>query len=209
MSFSTYSDLQTAVADWLNRTDLTATVPDFISLAEAEIKRRLRRTSVRTTITISSEETTPPTDMAELRSISLETASPSGDVPLNIVTPEMLAETRARNDAVAGRPTDAAYMAGKIVVSPSPDQSYTARILYYSSPTSLSATVSTNTVLAEAPDAYLYGSLLQAAPYLEHDERIPVWREAFDRAIDQLNEMRTREEYAAGLKNVRLPVVFD
>src|SRR2546423_1608923 len=115
MAFSTYAELKSSVADWLNRTDLTAQIADFVGLAEAEMKRRLRRTSVRTTLTISTEETTPPSDLAELRSISLESASPAQDVPLRIGTPEMLAERRARSSAVAGRPTDAAIIAGKIV----------------------------------------------------------------------------------------------
>ena len=208
MALSTYSDLKASVADWLNRTDLTNQVVDFISLAEAEMKRRLRRSSTRTTISISSEETALPADCAELRAISLESSSPQRDAPLNLCTPEMLAETRARNSGVAGRPTDAAFMAGNLVVSPVPDQTYTARIFYFTQLTPLSNSAPTNAVLAEAPDAYLYGALLQAEPFLEHDERVGLWQQKFDRAIDQLNEVRVREEYSASLKDVRLPVVF-
>jgi hypothetical protein len=37
----TYAGLQASVADWLNRADLTAVVPDFIAMAEAQISRRL------------------------------------------------------------------------------------------------------------------------------------------------------------------------
>ena len=131
MSLSNYVMLQAAVADWLNRTDLTSQIPDFVTLCEAEMKRRIRRTSTRTTISLSAEETTPPADMAELRSASLETGSPYQDVPLRLCTPEMLSARRSRAGAVAGRPTDMAIIAGKIVVSPAPDTTYTARIVYF------------------------------------------------------------------------------
>lgn len=207
MSLSNYATLCTAIADWLNRSDLTTVIPDFVTLAEAEMKRRLRRSSTRTTLSISAEETTPPTDMAELREAYLESGSPTRDTPLRNCTPSMLAERRARNAGATGRPTDICHFAGKIVVSPVPDQTYTARIVYFTQLTALTGTA-TNAILTEAPDAYLFGSLLQAEPYLEHDERIATWRERFDRAIDQLNTVRDNEEHAGGLSAVRLPVVF-
>lgn len=208
MSFSNYSALQTAIADWLNRTDLTAQIPDFITLAEAEMKRRLRRTSTRTTLSVSTEATVLPADVAELRSIYPESGSPTQDKPLRICTPEMFAETRARNQNVAARPTDAMVLGGTLYVQPTPDATYTMRITYFTQLTALSGSVATNAVLTEAPDAYLFGSLLQAEPYLEHDERIPTWKQKFDDAIEQLNDVRTREEYGSGIRDVRLPRVF-
>ncbi len=208
MSLDTYANLQLSVADWLNRSDLTAVIPDLIALAEAEIKRRLRRTSVTGQIDVDDEFVNPPSDMAELRSISLVTGSPTLDGPLRVCSPEMLAERKARNAAAAGRPSDVAIVAGQLQFAPTPDQVYTANIFYYQSLDPLTATTASNDVLEEAPDAYLFGALLQAEPYLEHDERIQVWREKFDRAIDQLNDVRDREEYTASLRPIRLPMVF-
>lgn len=209
MSLDTFANLKTEIAEWLDRSDLTAKIPTFITLCEAEMKRRLRRTSVRTTMTISAEETTLASAIAELRSIHLETGSPSSDVPLRIGTPEMVAERRARNAGATGRPTDACVVGGKLVVAPSPGQSYTARIVYFQTLTPLSDSETTNDVLEEAPDAYLYGSLMQAEPYLEHDERIPMWEKKFDKAMEQLLVVRDNEEHGAALQGVRLPVVFN
>lgn len=209
MALDTYANLQTSVGDWLNRTDLTSVIPDFIALAEAEIKRRLRRSVTRTTLTIDGEAITPPADMAELRSIYLASDSPTQDTPIRIATPEMLAERRARNAGNTGRPTDVAYVAGELLFAPTPDQTYTAEIIYFTQLTALSNTNTTNAVLQEAPDAYLFGALLQAEPYLENDPRIPVWQDRFDKAIDQLNDVRDREEYNASLRSLRLPIVFD
>ena len=42
MALTTYAELKTSVGDWLNRSDLTTAIPDFISLAEAQIERNLR-----------------------------------------------------------------------------------------------------------------------------------------------------------------------
>ncbi len=75
MALSTYSELKTSVADWLNRSDLTSAVPDFISLAEAQVERRLRTRQmiVRATATIDSEYSAVPADFLEARSLKLQT----------------------------------------------------------------------------------------------------------------------------------------
>jgi hypothetical protein len=200
--------LVASLADWLNRTDLTAQIPDFITLAEAEMKRRLRRTSTKTTISITGETVAIPATVAETRSLWLSSGSPYQDVPLRLCTPEMLAERKARSGAVVGRPTDFAVMGSNYIFEPAPDQTYTGIIFYYAALIPLTALNLTNVVMTEAPDAYLYGSLLQAEPFLEHDERVPLWRDKFDRAIDQLNLVRENEEYTASLRSSRLPTVF-
>lgn len=208
MSLDTYANLQASIADWLNRSDLTTQIPDFIALAESEIRRRLRRTSKTDQIDVDDEFVDIPSDMAELRSLSLVTGSPESDVPLRVCTPEMLAERKARQAGAAGRPSDVAVIAGQLQFAPAPDQTYTANIFYFQSLDPLSTTNTSNDLLDEAPDVYLFGALMQAEPFLEHDERIGTWKQKFDDGIDQLNDVRTREEYNASIRAVRLPVVF-
>lgn len=208
MSLDTYANLQTAVADWLNRTDLTSQIPDFVALAEAEMKRRIRRSTTRASLTISTDATNLPADCAELMSVYLVSDLPTMDLPFRLGTPEQVAERRARNADVAARPDTGAIIAGQLVVAPTPDQTYTAEIIYRTQLTPLSNSNTTNAILSEAPDAYLYGTLLQAAPYLEHEDVSPVWQQKFDNAIEQLNAVRQGEEYGASLKAVRLPITF-
>jgi hypothetical protein len=209
MALSTYTELKAAVADWLNRTDLTSAIDyDFLPLCEAELKRRVRRTTKTGTIYVATAEVSPPSDMAEPISLRLDSGSPYQDVPLTICTPQMLAEVRARHGDTTARPTHVAYYNSKFQFAPEPDQSYDCTVVYVMQFTALSGTNTTNAILTEAPDAYLYGCLLQAAPYLEHDERIPIWQAKFDAAISQLNQVRDREEYGGGIGDVRLPVVF-
>lgn len=208
MALTTYTELKAAVADWLNRTDLTTPIIDFISLAEAEMKRRLRRATESTTIYISAGNMNGPSDMAEPIHLRLSSSDPYLDGNLSLCTPEMLTDVRQRTGYVAGRPTHFAFYDGQLQFAPIPDQSYDGILLYAQQLTPLSDSVSSNAVLAEAPDAYLFGALLQATPYVEHDERIAVWQMKFDNAIEQMNEVRVRESYGAGLKESRLPVIF-
>ena len=207
MDLSNYTGLKAAIADYLNRVDLTTQIPGFIQLAEAEIARRVRRKTVRTSITIAQESTTLPADCAEPRAIHLLTSNRWQDMPLYVGTFEQLAETRASH-SVAGRPTRAAMMGRQLLVAPEPDKSYQADLLYFAQITPLSASVSTNDVLLESPDAYLYGALKHSALFLEHDERIPVWSGFFDNALAQLEIVREREETNASLRPVRLPRRF-
>jgi len=209
MALTSRTELLAAIADWLGRSDLTTAIAaDFVPLCEAEMKRRIRRTTSSTTIYISAGNMDGPTDMASPISLHLDSADVYQDAPLKLSTPEMLYEHRATYGGVAGRPTRWAFYDSQLQFSPVPDQSYDGILLYNVQLTPLSASVASNAILVEAPDAYLFGSLLQAAPYLENDERIPVWQAKFDAAIEQLNHVREDESYGGGQKEVRLPVVF-
>ncbi len=67
MSITTYSELKTAVANWLNRDDLTAVIPDFISLAEADMDRKVRhwRMEKRATVQLDDQYSRVPSDWLE------------------------------------------------------------------------------------------------------------------------------------------------
>lgn len=210
MALDTYANLQASIASWLNRSDLTTQIVDFISLAEAEMSRRLRRSTERASLTIGSKVNIMPCTAAELRSIYLVTGTPHLDKPLNVVTPEVLAEMRALQGGQVGRPRWAAITSSgrELIVAPAPDQSYTAEVIYFKQLQPLSATNTINEELHAAPDLYLYGALAQAEPFLEHDERMDLWKTKFDNGIDQMNNLRDREEFGASLNPVRLAVVF-
>ncbi len=204
---TSYTSLQAQLADWLNRSGLTMPVDDFITLAEAEMNRRLRRQSTRASITIASARTTLPDDVAEVRSLYLTTGIKKLDQPMRSCTLAMIAESQARAGGHTGRPVDFNLRGNVLTVSPAPDQTYTAAIYYFRQLTPL-AESETNSVLTEAPDAYLYGALLQAAPYLEDDIRITMWQTKFSNAIEQLNAVAQAEEYGASGKTPRLPMSF-
>jgi hypothetical protein len=92
MALTTYTELKTSIADWLNRSDLTATIPDFISLAEAQIERTLRTRQMltRTTLTIDGEFESTQSDFLETRALKLTSTNPV--TPLSFMTMDALDE---------------------------------------------------------------------------------------------------------------------
>lgn len=207
MDLTTYTGLQAAIASYLNRDDLTASIPGFIALGEAEMRRRLRDDTVVATMSIAAASNAVPAGCKELRSVKLVTSSTSIDVPLRLGTKEQLDEKQASLGPVA-RPQVAAFLAGVLYVAPTPDQTYTAEIAYYTVLSALSGSVASNWILVAAPDAYLYGALLHSAPFLEHDERVPLWRDLFDAAMLSVEIQRDNREFGASLKEMRLPRQF-
>lgn len=73
------------------------------------------------------------------------------------------------------------------LIAPTPDQNYPFEILYYELPQLLDDSVQTNWITEYAPQLLLYGTLVEATPFLKNDERIQVWQSMYDRAAAMLN----------------------
>ena len=73
------------------------------------------------------------------------------------------------------------------LITPTPDAAYPLEILYYQLPPLLDEEFETNWLTENAPEILLYGTLLEATPFLKNDERIPVWQNMYDRAAAMLN----------------------
>lgn len=73
------------------------------------------------------------------------------------------------------------------LIAPTPDAEYPFEILYYELPPLLDDVVQTNWLTEYAPQLLLYGTLLEATPFLKNDERINVWQSMYDRAAAMLN----------------------
>lgn len=204
---SNYTTLQSEVDSWLARTDLS--VPSLIQLAELRIGRLVRRKTLRASLTLSAYANvlTQLADFGELRSIRLDTAVISDNQPIKIVSPEQLAEAR-QQFSPTGRPRFACVVGTELLVGPSPDQDYSCEVTYFEKLTPLSDSVPTNSILTEAPDIYLWGTLVEGSKFLEHDARVPMWKDSFDTAINELNNVREREEFSASLRPIRLPIVI-
>ena len=185
MALSTYTELKSSVADWLNRTDLTSVVPDFISLAEAQIERtlRTRQMIVRATASIDTEYSAVPADFLETKSIKLNTNPVTALVFESV---DALDNLKSTTYISAGKPRYFGIVGSQVRVLPVPDNTYTAELIYYAKLAKLSSSNATNWLLTQAPDVYLYGSLMQAAPYLKDDARIPVWAAIYTRGLEEL-----------------------
>ena len=113
--------------------------------------------------------------------------------PMYAQTIEAMDDLDAKNPGT-GKPVYFCVVGNQIRVHPAPSGNYTAELAYYSTINKLSASVASNWILASHPDAYLYGALLQAAPYLKDDERAGVWTGLYVAAIEAI---KTADERAA------------
>ena len=196
MALSTYAELKTSVADWLNRSDLTAAIADFVTLAESQIERVLRNRNMLTrgTGNITAEYTALPADFLDGLTLKLTGTNPI--TPLQFETLNNLDQLQNTTYLSNGKPLFYAIIGTNFRVLPIPDSTYAYEIDYYAKLAKLSVSNTTNWLLTQAPDIYLYGSLLQAAPYLQNDERIPVWVALYTKGIDDLRLADNRSTQA-------------
>jgi len=195
MAFTTYTELKSVVADYLARTDLTAQIPDFITLAEVRLKRDLRIRQMlkvaTSAMTVSDSTVALPSDFLAIREIHLDT-NPAASL-------EYLSPSSFFNNAhttVLGKPTKYTVLAAEFQFAPIPDSAHTLQILYYATPTPLSTSVASNVFLANCPDLLLYAALGEAEPYLINDARIQTWAALYDRGLTSLSSSDESSEYA-------------
>jgi hypothetical protein len=73
------------------------------------------------------------------------------------------------------------------LVAPTPASAYSFEVLYYERVQPLDSTNQSNWFTVYAPQALLYGSLLQAMPFLKNDERSSLWQAQYDAVIAALS----------------------
>ena len=202
MAINSYSTLQTAVANWLDRDDLAARIPEFISLCEARFNRSLRLRAMETLdTTVSTVGGTStialPTGYVQMRDFHL-TTSPL--TQLQYLSPEMM--IRLNSGSQSGKPLTYTIIADTIRLGPTPDSAYTTSMLYYKTFDALSAIAPTNWVIINAPDVYLYGTLLEAEPFLMNDARTQLWAEALRESINTLQEQDNKDRHSGSVLRV-------
>ena len=181
MSITTYTELKTAVADWLNRDDLTdARITDFIQIAENRIFHELRIPPMETTAVLTVNATGKvalPANYLEARDVIYN------DRQLERVSlAQILSQTQAQ-----GTPLWFARDTVALRFWPNLLEDDTVTLVYYGEPTKLSATNATNDVFDMAPELYLYGALIAAGTYVgAPPERMSLWSESFNDAMQRL-----------------------
>lgn len=200
---TTYSGLVSTIADWLNRPDLADQVGDFVILLEARLNRILRTPEMEETATLEAdaERIDLPVDFLQARALYLD-SDPRRE--LEAVSLGTLRTKYAQQ--IAGQPEVYAISGTEIVFGPEPDAEYDAILTYYQKITALSSDNQTNWLIVSHPDIYLYGSLVMAEAFLWDDERLPMWKSAWDEALDELMEHGKRKQYGAAPLRLRASV---
>lgn len=188
MSISNYTELKTAVANWLHDDLFTSIIPDFITIGEASLNRQLRLFQMENTATLSTSITDRfaalPSGFLEL----IDLAIYADNYPQTL-TQESLASINERSTTVTGLPKFYA-ISSNIVFDIISDQVYTCSLRYYKKLDIAADT--TNFLLTDYPDLYLYSALMAAAPYIQDDARIGTWASMLDNAIKATNRVDAR-----------------
>jgi hypothetical protein len=219
-----YASLQTAISDWLLRSDLEQQIPTFISLAEASFNRRLRlRAMLKQVITVSRNgRATLPSDFLEVKKVQL-------DLPvrmLRYVTPDELVTRQTNPVSVYSILGDSLILTPDTWTATKPpeeilqveDSNYLLRdvpnslnnivaaaeagvvpigLTYYGKIKALSNTQTTNDLLDLAPDLYLFGSLMATSHYLKEDNRLSLWKSLYDEAVAEQRIAEDRAEHGS------------
>lgn len=203
MAITTYAELKTSITDFLNRDDLDTVAPTFISLAEADMSRRVRhwRSEKRSTAGIDTQYSALPDDFLEAIRLYIT----SGDTrPLELISQAEMLDRKFRNLNTSGQPAYYAITAGEIEVYPVPDGTYTSELYYNARLPALSASTTTNWMLEYYPDAYLYGALVHSAPYLKEDTRLQTWAALYQSAVDAINTESESSKFGGSGRRMKI-----
>ena len=181
MSITTYSELVSALdgaSGYLHRGDLTAKIPDFIRVAESRINRKLRvllqELDSPLTATIGSRLMAVPTRFGTPISLWLETYQPRDE--LKYRTAEDMPVTTDNGGS------DYYTVDGDYIATENPaDIAYSYTLRYWTKFDI--ASTSTNTVLTNYPDIYIYGTLVASTAWTQDMSQLQFWAQQRDEAM--------------------------
>ena len=188
----TYDSLVSDISSYLERTDAAtlAKIPTFIMLAEQVIASQIKFLGNLTPMTSTMTASQPVIDKPARwhKTVSMNVTVAGEKRPVLLRKYEYLREFWPN-------PTDtdvpqyyADYDYTHWLVAPTPDDDYVFEVLYYERIQPLDSSNQTNWFTIYAPQALLYGTLLQAMPFLKNDERIPMWQAQYDLIMQTLKQ---------------------
>ena len=200
MALSTYDELKTSIANWADRDDLSNFIPDFIALTEARFNRELRLRSMEqkeyATTVGGQANYALPTNYLQMREFRLNT---DPTVSLQYVSPEIYEAWNLGS----GQPKWYTIIANEIRLGPVPAGAYEMEMLFWRKFPSLSPTQTTNWMLQNAPDVYLYGSLLELEPFIQNDARINVWAAGYQKAVSDIQLQDDKDRHSGSALTVQ------
>ena len=197
MSITNYSELKTAIADWINRDDLSDDrLSDFIQMAENRIFHVLRVPPMEKYANLTTDtegKVTVPSDFLEAKDVIF-----NGKPLDRISTTEFYAR-----DAAQGTPIAFTRETVYLRLWPTPGPAVTGlKMVYYALPTALSGSNASNAVFAMSPELYLYGALVAAGTYFGSPvEKLSVWSESFNDTVKRLTD-NARQSEVSGSTNL-------
>lgn len=197
MAISTYSEVKTAVANWLNRSDLTTYIPDFVTFAEVRIYRELKVRQMETALSsaISSGTIAVPSGFTSLKYAYVD-GSPTRR--LEPATPQQIYEQYPTRSADA-KPRHIAREGATFIFGPYPDSGYTIKGIYYKKLDALSDSNTTNWLTSDAPDLLVFAALCEAEPFIKNDPRLALWEGKYQ-VQKTLLESQDQNDMGSGMR---------
>jgi hypothetical protein len=197
VSITSFSELKVAVADWLNRDDLSdARLGDFVDMAQNRIFHVLRIPVMEKFVAITVDtngKIALPTDFLEAKDVLFN------DKPLDRIS---LTEFYSRGIS-QGQPIAFTREAEYLRLSPNPGNVSGMKMIYYAEPPRLSGTTATNDVFSITPELYLYGALVAAGTYLGSPvEKMQIWSESFNDTMQRLVDHARQAEVSGSTNTV-------
>ena len=199
MALSTYTELKSAIANWLNRSDLTTEIgDDFIKLVESEYNSKLRIKAMLTSKTdysVDAETVAVPTGFLQVRDFYI--VQGTNKYSLTYMPPTQM--DQVKGGSTTGRPNVYTILGTNFRFATTPDATYTATINYYKAIDALSGSTATNWILTNHPGVYLYGSLYHAANFLGGIEpnKLQNWLQLYQTGLERI-ERNDREDQWSG-----------
>jgi len=192
----TYDNLTSNVLQYLERNDpaVVNQIPTFIMLAEFEIAEMMKSLGqqqvVQSTMQVGNPVIPKPARWRKTVSMNITVA---GKLQSVLLRKYEYLRNYAPDSTATGTPLYYSdYDYDNWLVAPTPDQSYAFEVLYYERLVPLSSDTQTNWITRNAPNAMLYGTLLQAMPFLKNDQRL-IFQQKYTEAIQALsNEDKLR-----------------
>lgn len=187
----TYTSLAADIESYLERTDTAtiAKIPTFIMLAEQTIASQIKFLGTLTvdTSTMVAGTATIAKPARWRKTVSMNYTDANGDrQPILLRKYEYLRNYWPDGTQQSAPLYYADYDYTHWLIAPTPDAAYTFEVLYYQRPQPLDASNQTNWFTEYAPQALLYGSLLQAMPFLKNDTRVTLWKTLYDEIMATL-----------------------
>jgi hypothetical protein len=209
MTLANYSELEGTIGRYLDRTDRTVEIQEWVRLVELEVGRKLRlraqQLEVSGTLTGGAEFLDTPAGILHPQQLVFDTEPP---VTVDVVTFPQGEETTF---AEGGRATPlqatvwgvgAAFETRIRVWPPSPaDVPYTLR--YVTGIVPLTAAAPTNYLLLVAADLYLFGCLFHGHLFDENPEQAAAWRPQFEEQIRQVRRIEALARAKIGRLHAR------
>ena len=199
----TFDSLVDDIQTYLERTDAQtlAKIPQFIMLAEqiiaADIKFLGNLTVAESAMVQGDNVIAKPARWR--KTVSMNVTVDGTRSPVLLRTYEYIREYWPKQNLEDIPKFFCDYDYEHWLIGPTPAAAYTYEVLYYQRVPPLDSSNQTNWFTQYAPQALLYGSLLQAMPFLKNDERMPMWQANYDHIIEVLkaeNVMRIADRQA-------------